>query len=373
MKKAFLYGIKPAIAILLLQVSSSALAFTLIEIPDSDTAPSSSITESTTFNSQLQPVLSAIQSHILDSRRNKKTEKSAQQGNVLASNGYAETMSDAYFIKVSSHDSNSSGNSRSLWLNSTFTSFDNDFSRTKYDGGMQMLLVGFDYTLADRYIFGVAVSYEASDIDTAFNTGNQETDGFSINPYFAYLISDTWSVDLSIGFGDFDTDQYRSVGAIDPGPPVGIVADTVDSNFSSDRDFVASNLTYSTPRGNWYLTGWLGFLLANKDQDSYTESDSTEIKGDDLDTERWSLGGEAAYGQDASETYVSLIYEKDNDRNEIEFATGEQPANDDDSMLLSIGWRYYGGDLVANIEFSSRQGADDLTENTISSTLRIDL
>jgi len=42
-------------------------------------------------------------------------------------------------------------------------------------------------------------------------------------------------------------------------------------------------------------------------------------------------------------------------------------------MLFSVGWRYYGDEMVANFEFSSRLGVDDISENSISSTLRIDL
>jgi len=366
MNKAFLYSLKIFLGLLLLHCSGSAMAFTLIELPESNTSPSGSITDSTTFNTQIQPVIGAIQAHILDSRRKRRSDQSANRDNVLASNSYAESISDADFIRVSSHDQDGSGGLQSLWLNSTSTNFKNDFTGTEHNGDQHMLLAGFDYTLSDRYIFGVALSFETSNINTEFNLGNQEMDGFSLNPYFAYLISDTWSVDVSLGFGEFETDQYRT-------PTPLLLPITVDSKFDSSRDFIASNLTYSTTRSNWYLSGWLGLLVANKDQDSYTESDATDVDGLDLDMKRWSLGGEAAYGRDASETYVGLIYEKDTDFNELEFTTGEQPANDDDSLLFSIGWRYFGGDIVANLEFNSRLGADDISENSISSTFRIDL
>ena len=152
-----------------------------------------------------------------------------------------------------------------------------------------------------------------------------------------------------------------------------VIADIVDSNFSTDRDFVATNLTYAVPRGNWYLTGWLGWLKATQDQEGFTESDGTTVGSDDLDFERWSLGGEAAYSLRSSETYLSVIYEKETDDNQIEFATGAQPSDDDDSYLIGIGWRYFGSDLVANIELSSRQGAEDVTETSISTTLRLQL
>lgn len=368
-RKITRHGICALLGLLMLQASGTASAFTLIEIPDPSRSPGNTVTDTTTFKNQIEPLTGAIRSHIRNSQRKHRPGSTAQQGQILASNTYATTMSDADFIEVSSHSGG--GDLSSLWLNSTFTTYDNDFSRTRYDGDTHMLLAGYDYTKSDKYIFGVAVSYETSLIDTEFNLGSQKSDGYSINPYFAYLISDSWSVDLGVGFGSFDTDQRRSIAG-SGGVPI-FLADSVESDFSTDRNFVASNLTYSVPRGNWYLTGWLGLLYATKDQEGYTESDGTVVDSEDLDKKQWSLGGEAAYGFGASEAYFGLIYEKDTDVNEVEFLIGEQPANDDDSALVNIGWRYFGSELVASIEFSSRQGADDETENSISSTLRLDL
>jgi hypothetical protein len=358
---AFLFGL------LLLQASGTASAFTLIEIPDQSTSPGNTVTDATTFKNQIEPLTGAIRTHIRNGQRRRETGPTAQQEQVLASNSYAATMSDVEFIQASGYSGG--GGLSSLWLNSTFSAYDNDFSRTRYDGDTHMLLIGYDYTKSDRYIFGVAVSIENTKINTDFNVGKQDIDGYSINPYFAYLISDTWSIDVGLGIGSYDTDQSRAIGAVNPAPPPLIITDIIDSDFSSDRDFLAANLTYSVPRGNWYLTGWLGILRAAQDQEGYTESDDTVVDSEDLDFKRWSLGGEAAYSYGASESYISLIYEKDTDVNEVEFLVGEQPANDDDSTLVNIGWRYYGSDLVASFELSSRQGAEDESENSISTTL----
>ena len=357
----------------MLQASGAASAFTLIEIPDPNTTPGNAVTDISAFESLIRPLLSVLQTHLQNARRaDKKLGGLAQQDNLWASNEYTDTASDANFLKVSSNSAGSAG-MKSLWLGTTATIFENDFSRTRFDGNSNLLVAGFDYTRADKYIFGISVSLEDTKINTDFNIGKQNIDGYSINPYFAYLISDSWSLDVGLGIGNFDTDQTRATGVIDPGPPAAIIADIVDSNFSTDRDFVAANLTYAVPRGKWYMTGWIGWLKATQEQEGFTESDGTRIGSEDLDFERWSLGGEAAYSHRSSETYLSLIYEKDTGDNEIEFATGEQPSNDDDSYLVGIGWRYFGDELVANIELSSRQGAEDLSETSISTTLRLEL
>lgn len=374
MEKSHRTGIWMAaiIGLLLLQAGGPARAFTIIEIENSIESPGNTITTPTTFNAQVQPLINTLNSHLRVSQRKRNPGSSAQQGNIFASNSYTDTLTDVGFIEVSSHGGSKRG-IPSLWFGTTFTEFENDFSRTEHDGNAQLLLFGFDYTKSDRYIVGVSLSYETSRITTDFNLGDQDIDGYSINPYFAWLISDAWSVDLSLGLGSFDTEQTRAIGQLDTGPPIVIDAAAVNSDFSTDRDFVSTNLTYSVPRGNWYLTGWLGLISATQDQDAYTESDDTRVESEELDFKRWSIGGEAAYAHRIGETYLGLIYDKDEDVNEIEFDSGEQPENDDDSWLVTLGWRYFGGDVVASIELSSRQGADDASENSITSSLRIDL
>jgi len=365
MKSVLLPGFKAMLGVLLLLFSSTALAFTLIELPQGDVAASSTVTDSMTLNTQIQPLVSAIKSRIYDSRRNKNSNLTVQYGDLLAANSYVNSQSDLDYITVSNHVQNQAADDiQSLWLNSTFSSYDNDFFRTRFYGDTHLLLVGYDYTLSDTYIFGAALSYETTNIDTYFNGGNEQIDGFSITPYFAFLMSDTWSLDLSIGYGESDTDQYRTTIVTIP---------RVESNFSSTRNFVSMNLTSVSNRGRWYLTSSLGFLVANKKQDGYVESDTSVVAASDLDVKQWNVLGEAAYGHGDSESYLGLIYEKDTDLDEIKFTTGEQPANDDDSIVVTAGWRYYGKNITASFEFSSRQGLDEFSDNGISTTLRIDL
>lgn len=372
-KKITRHGFCALLGFLMLQASSGASAFTLIELPDPESTPGNAVTDISAFQSLIQPLLSVLQTHLQNARRaENKFGISAQQGDLFASNEYTDTASDANFIKVSSHSAGSAG-IKSLWLGTTATNFENNFSRTEFDGNSNLLVAGFDYTRADKYIFGISLSIEETKMNTDFNLGNQDISGYNVNPYFAYLISDSWSLDVGLGIGRFDTDQTRIVADVNPAPPPLVTADIVDSKFSTDRDFVATNLTYAVPRGNWYLTGWLGWLKATQDQEGFTESDGTVVDSADLDFERWSLGGEAAYSHRSYETYLSLIYELDTEDNQVEFATGAQPSDDDDSYLVGIGWRYFGSDLVANIELSSRQGADDLAETSVSTTLRLQL
>ena len=108
MKTVLQHGLKTILGILLLQASSTALAFTLI-IPEEQLTPGSTITDSTTLNTQIKPIAGAIKAHLRSTRRISKSEKKAQYGNVLASNSYVDSISDVDHMMLAYNDLASSG------------------------------------------------------------------------------------------------------------------------------------------------------------------------------------------------------------------------------------------------------------------------
>jgi hypothetical protein len=292
---------------------------------------------------------------------------------MLATNAPASS-SDVNYLAAAASDSSASvsgGDSKSVWISAATNSLDNDFSRTAFYGATSNVLVGFDLTRSDKYILGLSAGYEASNFTTTFNTGNEKTRGFNVNPYFAWLMSDKWSLDLILGYGQFDTEQSRTVATVLPGPILTTLA--VDSDFSSKRGFVSTNLTNISTFGNWKLTGSLGFLGSNREQDAYVESDGTPVAKAKQTSEQWNLLGEAAYGRGNSEAFFGAMYEHTQDPQKIVFATGEQPANDFDSVVLTAGWRHFGKDLKANFVFFTRVGQDQIKQYGFSMMLRVDL
>ena len=357
----------------LLQLGSSALAFTLIVAPE--LTPSNAITDSTTLNTQIQPVANVIRSHLNGTRRMQKTGKIAQHDNMLAANSYTNSVSDLDYATFAYNDLASaggsagagSGDTNSLWINSSFSSLKNTFSRTRFDGDIQMVMAGYDRTVSDRYTLGVALGYQTSNLVTRFNTGDERTKGFNISPYLAYMLSDAWSFDLSLGHGKFNTAQSRTIGT---GPATSL---TLTNDFASTRSFLATNLTNVSARGNWNLTGSIGIFAAKLKQDGFVDGVTGAVPDSNKSMKQWNLAGEAAYSHRDSESFVGLIYEKMKDPEAVQLSPGAQPTNDPDSYLLSAGWRHFGKDLTANFVFSSRLGQDDVTDNSFSTTIRIDL
>ncbi len=354
----------------LLSYGSTALAFTLITPQE----PSNTVTDTFTLQAQVQPIAGTIRSQIFGLRRPGSSKQVTQVGGMmLAANDRSGSSSDVNYLAAAANDpsgaggGSSGGNAQSLWISSTTDSLENTFSRTAFYGATQNVLVGYDVTRSDKYVLGISGGYEASNFVTQFNSGNEKTGGYNLNPYFAWLLSDAWTLDLIGGYGKFNTDQSRAVGT-------GVLTTTaVDSNFSSKRAFASTNLTNISTWGNWKLTGSLGYLWSKRDQDAYTENGGSAVAASKQTSKQWNLLGEVAYGRGNSESFFGARYEDMRDYKKIEFATGEQPANDPSSVLLTAGWRYFGKGLTASFVFSGRVAQEQVKEHGFSMVLRMDI
>jgi Autotransporter beta-domain len=360
----------------LLSYGGTALAFTLVE-PEQN-SPSSSTTDSLTLQTQVQPIAATIRSQIVGHLRPRGSKKATQVGGMMLA-ASVPASSDINYLAAAAGDSSaagsglSGGNSESVWISTAINNMENDFSRTAFYGATQTLLAGFDLTRSNKYVAGVSLGYEASNFTTKFNTGNEKTRGFNVNPYFAWLISDTWSLDLILGYGDFETRQTRTFATA----PLTTLA--VNSDFGSKRGLASSNLTNVQTLGNWKLTGSLGYLWSRRENDAYVESTAVgnTVPESKQTLKQWNLLGEAAYGRGNSEAFFGALYESIQDMQKITLTAGlgEQPANDPSSVLLTAGWRHFATKgLSANFAFSARVSQDQFKEQYgFSMMLRVDL
>jgi hypothetical protein len=351
----------------LLLYGGAAFSFTLIEFPE-QSAPSETITATTTLETQVQPIAGTIRAQLFNIQRLKRGQRVSQASPVLVASAQRRDGFE-YLAANETSGASAGGGTESLWISATANSLENDFSRTAFYGATHNLLAGFDVTRADRYVLGVALGHEASNFTTTFNAGNEKTRGFSVNPFFAYLLSDAWSVDLLFGYAELDTRQSRTVGTTFPNTLA------VSSEFASTRGFASTNLTYLATLGNWKLSSALGYTATRREQDAYVESTvlGASVAESKQTVKQATLLGEAAYGRGASEAYFGFLYEDTRDQQKLQFPTGEQPANDPDSVLLSAGWRYFGRGLTANFAFSKRVAQEQVNEYGFTMMLRVDL
>ncbi len=314
--------------------------------------PSSVLTAPVLLNTQIKAITSDLNARI---------------GDVLRGMGIGPRQTATGFMWQGHSSGLNAGDSMTgygVWGSYSYSDFENDFVSTAFDGYRHNFLAGVDISPWENTVAGIALGYEGSDIDTGFNRGNQETDGFTVAPYFGYLLTDNLSIDASIGYSSIDSDQFRT----DPGTGA-----TVTSSPDSDRYFGAVNLNGFTTYENWLFSGRFGFLHARNVTDAFTESDGTQIQEFRSKLGQFNVGGEAAYGMGQFEPFTRLTYEHDFSLTEITAATGPQPSNDNDNFLFGAGVRYFGANgLSGNLEYNKRFGRDDFDEDIFMATLRMD-
>jgi len=177
------------------------------------------------------------------------------------------------------------------------------------------------------------------------------------------VINDTWNWDLSGGYSNINTDQYRT----------SITAARITSDVDSERWFITANINGFTQRGNWLLTGRGGGMYALSKADAFVESDGTSVAEDKTKLSQVSLGGEAAYSMGEFEPYISGTYSYDLTATETTLSAGPQPDNDKSDFLLGLGVRYFSKDnLSLNAEYTNRLGRSDIDEQSISINARWD-
>lgn len=317
----------------------------------SKNTPSSSVTDAILFNTQLQGFMSGLSSHI----------GAAMSGFF----SFSPTFGDNHFGIGGMTGLNAGDGTQipyGVWGNYSYTSFENDLSTTAFEGASHSFLGGIDFGLWETAILGVAVGFDNTDVDTSFNGGNQNTNSFTIAPYFGGLLNETLSVDFNVGYTNVQYDQFRTA-----------TTTIVNSAPRADRWFGAFNLNAIKFVDNWVLGARVGTLYATSVIDGYTESDGTVVSEARSKVGSASIAGDVAYSYKEFEPFLSLSYQYDFSLQEISSATDPQPTNDNDDILMATGIRYFSKNgITGNIEYSKRFLRDNFDEDRISLTVRAD-
>jgi len=315
-------------------------------------SPSSAVTESVLFNTQIQSTVNDISNRVAGAVSAMRT---SLRPRITDNQFKLEGMTGL-------NAGDGVGMPYGVWGNYSYTDYENDLSSTAFDGSSHGFLGGIDFGIREGTILGVAFGYESSDIDTGFNGGNQDTDSFTIAPYFGAILDDILSVDFNIGYSRVEYDQYRTSGTT-----------RVTSSPEADRWFGAFNLNAITFIDNWILGGRVGFLYASSTIDSYTESNGTAVADSRTKVSTANIAGDVSYIYGNFEPFLNLAYQYDLRQEKISVPAGPQPSNDRDDILLAAGVRYFEKSGVSgNLEYSKRLLRDDFDEDRISLTVRVD-
>ncbi|MEA1938194.1 MAG: autotransporter outer membrane beta-barrel domain-containing protein [Pseudomonadota bacterium] len=267
-------------------------------------------------------------------------------GRVTTPNGINQ-VNDAYTGLSAGDDMDTPWGS---WATVSWTDMNNTLSSTKFDGNMYNLVAGIDMTHED-IVLGAALSYENSDIDTKFNDGKSENDGYMATLYGAWIVNDKWVIDSFIGYGLSDND-------VDNG--------TATGSYDSTRRMYGINANYYHFIDKWSLNGTIGYLWAKEVSDSHTLSDATTVSSQDTHLGEARLGGRVGYTADQYEPFLSLAILHDNIATHEEASTGAQPANDPNELEAVIGVNaYLEDDMEAGLEVSHGFFRDDVRNTTV--------
>lgn len=257
-------------------------------------------------------------------------------------------------------------------LVNAFDGLGNPVPLASYDADINSFMVGFDTLLNSQLVLGLAIGYEDGDIFTAYNGGNNESDGFTVTPYLAYLINETYSIDVSAGYSrlSYDTDRIDNTNG-----------NSILGSFDSDRWFFASNLNIAKAYDKFFINGRIGYLYTEEEQDSYTETGGPTARTlgtRHIDLSQLIIGVDIAYSMGAFEPYIIASYLNDLSRDDG-FSAGGLPGgvnftvNDDDEIQSGIGVRYFGDGISGTLEWTKTFGRSFFDGDVIMATLRADL
>jgi hypothetical protein len=248
-----------------------------------------------------------------------------------------------------------------VWANYTHSNIENDLSSTAFDGDLNAGLASIYTTRWKNFIVGLAAGYENMDSDTTFNAGEQETSGWTVAPYLGYLISPMFSVDVNFGYAGLETDQFRTAAGA-----------RVTSSFDSERWFASGSLNANKVIDKWILGGRLTYLWTVEDQDGFTESNGTGVRGRKVRLSQLQVGGDVGYSFGEFEPYVTAAFSHDVSRSALAAVPGglPQPSDDDNDFQLGLGVRYFGKQGISGVlEWTTVTGRDNYDDDTINLTI----
>lgn len=248
-----------------------------------------------------------------------------------------------------------------FWTQATGSRINVSEDALKMHGNVYSALFGLDRRFGSRYLAGVAVGYEHTDITTAYNNGTFRGDGVNVAPYFGIELSPQWSWDVSAGYGWLKYDVSRNNGAI-------------SGNYDATRVFASTNLTGSFATGNWRLQPNLGVTWARERSDDYVETGNVAVGAATVTTGRASLGSKIGYAVGDGIPYLKVSGEWDFIApDSVLKSNGEMSNVSRYGGVVGLGYEHYLDNVVLSGELNYNSVArEDLDLWTAALRLRWD-
>lgn len=226
-----------------------------------------------------------------------------------------------------------------IWGQGLWGNIDKSEANLAMSGNIYSGLVGIDRRYYDRFLVGLSGGWEYTQLDTKFNNGTYESQGLTIAPYAAVDLDRNWTVDLSVGYTRlwYNTSRQNN---------------TVSGTNNGGRWFGSSGVTGNFAYERWRMQPKASVMLMHERQNSYTESDLSEVAANKFTLGRLSMGGKVGYAlDDGYLPYIKVNGDWDfNKTNAVTKSDGQQSNIDDGGGLVGVGVEFYSGGLTGSLE-----------------------
>jgi hypothetical protein len=265
-----------------------------------------------------------------------------------------------------------------IWASYGRSEFESSVAIAPYSADLDTLRIGVDRLFDGRFLLGVAALIDRLDTKTKYNGGGQDVDGYAVVPYFTWLISERFSLDLSAGLGKSDATQNRIDPASVPGSP-----SILSANYDSDRSFYSATFNGLHPVGDWTFGGRFGYVYAREEQDGFQETggpSARNVASRTVYLGQLFAGADAAYRfAGGFEGHFAAVYRKDSTRDDgragggLPAAVGATQPEDRNEWDWTIGLRWYGArGLTLAAEYLRTEGRDQFENKVINLLARFE-
>ena len=249
-----------------------------------------------------------------------------------------------------------------VWILGSFSNIENDNVNTAFDGDIVNVVGGVDYRFTDRFIAGIAVSFEQTDLDTTFNLGTFDIDGIGVMPYAAFVLNDKFSIDASVGFTQLDFDTTRTLA----------VGGTATGSYEGDRFTSGVNLNYNNAIKNWRVGASVGFLYIKEESDAFTEVGGLAVAENTVSIGQGRASARVGYNFGKIQPYLAVRLENEFWAPSDAIINGTLVENDTSGVVVTGGLDFALSDAVSGgLSVSSQQDRDNLDLYTVSGRIRV--
>ena len=139
--------------------------------------------------------------------------------------------------------------------------------QTGFDSSAAMLTAGLDYRFSDRFVGGVSLSYQHTELDFDLNSGNLKNDAYRLAPFVSYVVAPGLLIDGLVGIGHLHFDSDRTC-------PNGSCTQFLQNNasFNGTQYFAGAGISKSWTLAEWGMRGYLRGDYVRVNTEDYSES-----------------------------------------------------------------------------------------------------